>query len=250
MAEAAAPSNSPVDYGQDSPLLVKNLNGRGIWTFAFGFALWWMNREEYPGPGASMFAALAVVAAGFFGAAWFMKWSSKAGKLQLRDRLLASVDLKGEEKVLDVGCGRGLLAVAIAKKLAKAGRVTAVDLWDQQALSGNSGDAIRDNAKRESVGDKIRVEQGDARKLSYPDSNFDLVVSNGVLHHMTDEPDRDQAVREMYRVTKPGGRILIADTFHAARHAQILRESGAGDVQIASQGFLFCAPYKSVSARK
>jgi arsenite methyltransferase len=245
---AAAPAGAP-DYGVDSPAVIKDLYARAAWTFAFGLLLWFMNREEYPGPALSLLAALAAIALVMSGAGWFMNWSSRVGKLQARDRLLGSLELKGDEKVLDAGCGRGLMAIGLAKKL-KTGKITAVDVWDTSALSGNMGDAARDNAKREGVADRVRVENGDMRKLSYPAANFDLAVSTWAIHHMQDEPDRDQAVRELYRVTKPGGRVVIADTKYTGRYAQILRECGASEIAVTPLGFLWCLPAKSVAARK
>ena len=127
--------------------------------------------------------------------------------------------------------------------------VTAIDIWDTTALSGNLGDAARDNAKAEGVADRIRIENGDMRKLPYPAGNFDLVVCTWAIHHMEDEPDRDQAVRELFRVTKPGGRVVIADTNNTGRYAEILRGEGAA-VKVSPLGFLWCMPAKSVAASK
>jgi SAM-dependent methyltransferase len=246
---AAAPELSKVNYGQDSPFAVKDWRDRAIWTAAFAALIWYINHEEYPGVALDLLLVLGGLAVLFFGISWFMTWSSQVGKLALRDRLVDSLDLKGDEKVLDVGCGRGLMTIAVAKRL-KSGRADGVDLWDTMALDGNSGDAARANAKLEGIGDKVRFEQGDARKLRQQDGSFDVVTCVNALHCMDDEPDRDDAVRELYRVTKPGGRILIADTRNVARYAEILKGAGAADIQISSQGFLWCLPAKSLLARK
>src|ERR1700722_7791903 len=103
------------DYGIDSPHTIHSMYSRAAWTFAFGFALWFMNREEYPGPAASLLAALSLIAAAFVWAGYFMRWSSKTGKLRLRDRLVSMLAINGDEKVLDAGCGRGLMSVGIAQ---------------------------------------------------------------------------------------------------------------------------------------
>jgi arsenite methyltransferase len=238
-----------VDYGLDSPLVVHSMYSRAAWTFAFGFALWFMNREEYPGPAASLLATLSLIAAAFVWAGYYMTWSSRKGKLRLRDRLVSMLALNGDEKVLDAGCGRGLMSVGIATRL-KSGKVTGVDVWDPHAISGNSADAARANAKLEGVADRIRFEEGDLRKLVYPVGNFDVVFSGGAIHFFDDEPDRDQAVRELLRVAKKGGRVLIADTKYTGRYADILRQAGASEVWVKSVGFLWCRPVKSVAARK
>jgi arsenite methyltransferase len=257
--KATAPSPSPAagvtmpageaNYGLDLPEEIKAMYTRGAWTFAFGFALWFMNRAEYPGPGAAMMAALAAVAAVFVWAGWFMTWSSRNGKLKLRDQLVSMLALGGEEKVLDAGCGLGLLSVAVAKRL-KTGKVTAVDVWNPQALSGNSASAAQANARSEGVADRIRFEDGDVRHFGYPAANFDVAVSCAALHMFDEEPERDTVVREMYRVVKPGGKLLIFDTSYVGRYADVLRECGATEVNVTSTGFLWCRFTQVVTARK
>ena len=114
-----------------------------------------------------------------------MVWSSRVAKLRLRDQLLDSLALRGDERVLDVGCGRGLLAIGAAKRL-KNGKVVGIDVWSPIDLSGNTPDAAKANAKLEGVADKVRIENGDAQKLVYPDNHYDVVVSSLALHNIPD----------------------------------------------------------------
>ena len=143
-----------------------------------------MNRQEYPGPGRAH-VRRAGADRHWLSAPWVavMMWSSRVAKLRLRDQLLDPLALQGDEKVLDVGCGRGLLAIGAAKRL-KTGKVTGIDVWNPQDLSGNSADAAKENAKIEGVADKVRIETGDARKLVYPDNHYDVVVSSLALHNI------------------------------------------------------------------
>src|SRR5579863_4578263 len=106
---AAAPPPGQPDYGLDSPVLVRSMFSRGGWTLAAGLAVWFVNRTEYPGPAAELFGVLAAIALVFFGIGGYMIWSSRVGKLRVRDRQLDMLDLAGTEKILDAGCGRGLM---------------------------------------------------------------------------------------------------------------------------------------------
>jgi arsenite methyltransferase len=237
------------DYGLDAPLLVKRMFTRAGWTIAIGVAVFLINRAQYPGPAGTLLAVFGGIGLIFAAIGGYMMWSSRTGKLALRDTLLDSLRLTGEEKVLDAGCGLGLMAIGAAKRL-KTGKVTGIDEWDPTVLSGNSSDAAKANAKLEGVGDKVRFETGDLRKLVYPEKSYDVVVSAVAIHNLGGREDRDKAVREMWRVLKPGGRLLILDVFHVGEYASVLRETGAEDVTIESHGFLWCLPTKSVRAAK
>jgi arsenite methyltransferase len=243
-AEITAP-----DYGLDAPLLVKRMFTRAAWTAAIGIAVFLINRKENAGPAATLLAVFIAIAAIFAGVGAYMMWSSRTGKLQLRDKLLDSLSLSGEEKVLDAGCGRGLMAIGAAKRL-KSGKVTGVDVWDATVLSGNSADAAKANAKLEGAADKVRFETGDIRKLVYPEKSYDVALSALAIHNIVDRDGREKAVREMLRVLKPGGRLLILDIFHIGEYAEVLRDAGAQDVTVASHGFLWCLPTKTVVAKK
>ena len=246
---AAAATAASVDYGIDAPLIARGWFGRAGWSLGSGLLFWFMNRQEYPGPSARVLGALALVAIVCAGIAWLKIHSSREGKLALREQLLDQLALKGDEKVLDVGCGRGLLAIGAAKRL-KTGKVTGMDVWNPQDLSGNSAEAARENAKTEGVADRVRFDTGDARKLVYPDTFFDAVISSNALHTLDGDREREQALQEMLRVLKPGGRLVIFDTAETGYYADVLRECGAQDVTLSPWTFLWCLPSRSVSARR
>lgn len=248
MAEAVAQDLPKPDYGIDAPVTVKRMFLRGGWTLAFALVLFLINHNEYPGPSEQILAVLGAIALAFIATGGFMLWSSRVAKLKLRDELIDSLALTGEEKILDVGCGRGLLLIAAAKRL-KGGKATGIDLWTDD-LSGNSADAVKANAKIEGVSDRVRIETGDARKLVYPAANYDVVMSSLAIHNIEDQEERRQAIRELYRVLKPGGKLLIFDLFFGRDYARVLRECGAQDVEISGMKWLWLAPSRVLSARK
>jgi arsenite methyltransferase len=70
------------------------------------------------------------------------------------------------------------------------------------------------------------VHTGDARKLPFDDASFDIVLSSNALHNIYNAGERQTAVREVARVLKPGGHVLILDIRHTNQYAAILREAG------------------------
>jgi arsenite methyltransferase len=249
VAAVAATASGPPDYGLDAPRIVRSMFSRAAWIIAIALVLYVVNRSEYPGPAARMCGVLALIGLIFLSVGAVMVWSSRVAKLRLRDQMLDSLALRGDERVLDVGCGRGLLAIGAAKRL-KNGKVIGIDVWNPFDLSGNTPDAAKANVKLEGVADKVRIENGDAQKLVYPDNHYDVVVSSLALHNIPEHAARAQAVREMVRVLKPGGKLAIFDLFRTGEYAAVLQASGAKNVELSKTMFFWCVPGRSLTARK
>ena len=131
----------------------------------------------------------------------------------IRAQIFDSLDLRGDETALDVGCGSGLLLNEAARRL-KHGKATGIDIWSPHTGGGNF-DLLMKNARAEGVADKIEFKQADVRSLPFGDASFDVIVSSGALHHISrDRSDHERAINEMLRVLKPGGRIALWDTSH------------------------------------
>src|SRR5260370_442805 len=137
-----------------------------------------------------------------------------------------------------------------APKRIKTGKVTGVDVWQSDDLSGNSAAAALANAKAEGGAERVKIENADARKLPFGANSFDVVVSSLTIHNIDSSPERAKAVREIARVLKPGGRLAIFDIFHAAEYAKALQQLGLTDVQLSGLSFLWCVPSRTVIARK
>jgi ubiquinone/menaquinone biosynthesis C-methylase UbiE len=146
---------------------------------------------------------------------------------------------RGDETVLDVGCGKGLLLAGAARRLT-TGKAIGVDIWLPHALTGNEPGAVLRNAAVEGVGDRAEVKEGDARELPFPADSFDVVVSNFVVHEMTTQADRGRMLEEMARVLKPGGRLALVDFIFTKECVEALRQAGLSDarrVRIGGLGF-------------
>jgi arsenite methyltransferase len=154
-----------------------------------------------------------------------MMWSSRYGKLRRREALLDRLDWRGQEQVLDIGCGRGLMTVAAARRVPH-GHVTGIDIWQSEDLSGNGPDAVAINAQREGVAARIETRTADMRELPFADATMDTVVSSAAIHNIYQAEGRDRALDEIARVLKPGGRLLIDDIRHVPHYAARLRAAG------------------------
>jgi ubiquinone/menaquinone biosynthesis C-methylase UbiE len=155
----------------------------------------------------------------------WMVYDSKIGKVREREDYLDRIVWRGDERVLDVGCGLGLFLIGAAKRL-KTGRAVGIDLWQAEDLSGNTEAGTLNNATIEGVADKVEVHTGDARKLPFDDASFNVVLSSMALHNIYNADERQTAVREIARVLKSGGRVLILDVRHTNQYAATLRDAG------------------------
>jgi ubiquinone/menaquinone biosynthesis C-methylase UbiE len=147
------------------------------------------------------------------------------GKFVVWRELLDTQAWRGDEEVLDLGCGRGAILLMAATRLPH-GRATGVDIWSSKDQSGNAMEVTARNAEAESVADRIELRTADMRELPFADASFDLVISNVAIHNISDAAGRDRAIDEAWRVLRPGGRLLIADISRSAQYQRHLRARG------------------------
>lgn len=175
----------------------------------------------------------AIIVLGGSGAIYV--YTTLHGKFVVWDRLADGLELEGDEAVLDVGCGRGMVLNTIARRLNR-GRVTGVDIWSSHDQSGNDIEVTRRNAELEGVAERVVLETGDMRDLPFADSTFDVIVTNAAVHNLKASEDRAKALAEMWRVTRSGGRFVLADIAHSAEYEKVMRSLGATDVKRRSAG--------------
>jgi ubiquinone/menaquinone biosynthesis C-methylase UbiE len=143
--------------------------------------------------------------------------------------LLNELNLRGDEKILDLGCGRGAVLFLVAQHLS-SGRAVGVDIWNRADQSGNSEQAARRNALAEGVGDRIELVTADMTQLPLEDGQFDLIVSNVAIHNIRGRERRARALEEAVRVLRPGGRLMIADVRCTSFYREHLARLGMIDV--------------------
>jgi ubiquinone/menaquinone biosynthesis C-methylase UbiE len=163
-----------------------------------------------------------------------------------REKVLRLARLELGESVLDVGCGTGTLAIAAKRHVGPAGTVYGIDPSPEMLA--------RAGRKARKAGLEVVFKNGLAQALPFPDAQFDIVLSTVMLHHLP-RTARQECVREIRRVLKPGGRVLAVDFgpvkrkgffahFHRHGHVNLgeiitmLREAGLSIVESGAVGIL------------
>lgn len=211
---------SKPDYGIDAPGVIRNLLLIGLALLAVSF---FIGRVAKVGP---RLRPTMIITGGILVAEGLaMLAYSKIGKFRHRDRMLAKIEWRGDERVLDVGTGRGALLIGAAKQL-KTGRAVGIDIWSTKDLSANAMEATYANAELEGVRDLVELKTASATRMNFDTDSFDVVLSNLCIHNIDNAVGRDEACREIARVLKPGGVAVISDFKHTADYARVLSESG------------------------
>lgn len=148
------------------------------------------------------------------------------GKFVVWHGLLENLPLRGDERLLDLGCGRGAVLLMAAQYLPQ-GRAVGVDIWSNKDQSGNAMAITEENALAEGVAERVELHTADMRQLPFENGSFDLIVSNVAIHNIGQRAGRDQAIDEAWRVLRPGGRLLIADISKSNQYQQRLAALGA-----------------------
>jgi SAM-dependent methyltransferase len=134
------------------------------------------------------------------------------------EELCRRAGFQPDQQILDVGCGVGTSAISIARRYGAT--VTAVD------ISPIMLSRARSNVRRAGLTGQVTITSGDILGLGFPDHTFDRVVAEAVTMFV----DRPRAVRELLRVSKPGGRVLATEFFWREPPTPEAREVFLGQV--------------------
>lgn len=123
--------------------------------------------------------------------------------------ILPMVDLlRGDhDLVLDAGCGAGRTTIALSRVL-RNGRVVAVDRFDADYIDDGGRNLLARNLRMANLTERVEIETADLAALPFDEGFFDSAVSTNVFDHLGKQ--KEQALREAFRVLKPGGRFLMA----------------------------------------
>jgi len=171
------------------------------------------------------------------------------GKFKHRDRMLDIISWKGDEQVLDIGTGKGLLMIGAAKKLT-TGKSTGIDIWNEEDLTGNNiGNALK-NAEIEGVKNKIEIKNENAMNMTFADGSFDVILSNLCLHNIYDKEGRNTACKEIARVLKSGGTAIISDFRHVKQYKHNFDQLGLQTTLFTANYFTTFPPLRILVIKK
>jgi arsenite methyltransferase len=229
------PAARRAHYGFDAPYAPIFMALGGVWLLALSVTRLWFADGRPPtmsvaGPGVA--GLWLLLNAGTF------VHTTRAGKFAVWAELLDRLGLTGNERLLDIGCGRGAVLLMAAKRLPR-GRAVGVDLWSTTDQSGNAEHVTRRNAALEGVAERVELHTADMRQLPFDEGSFDVVVSSLAIHNVAGAGERAKALREAARVVKKGGTLMIADIRHASVYASELKACGLKITESRSLGIRF-----------
>ncbi|MBC7401048.1 MAG: class I SAM-dependent methyltransferase [Mucilaginibacter sp.] len=221
MTQSNTQLNTKINYGVDAPGVIRNLFIAAITLIVLIliFPVIKIGSVNIDTTG-FIWSAGGMALGGFL-----MLGYSLSGKYKHRDRMLNLINWTGDEQVLDIGTGKGLLMIGAAKRLT-TGKSTGIDIWNAEDLTGNNVEAALKNSVAEGVADKVEVLNENAMNMSFADDTFDAIFTNMCLHNIYDKEGRKTACAEIKRVLKPGGTAVIADFRNMKEYKASFEEIG------------------------
>jgi SAM-dependent methyltransferase len=232
-------------YGFDAPYAPLLLALGGACLLALSVGELWGGEGATTRHGRMRASGLGIGGIWLFLNAGVFVYTTRAGKFAVWAEVLDRLELKGDERVLDIGCGRGAVLLMAAQHLPH-GRAVGVDIWSATDQSGNAEQVTRQNAALEGVADRIELHTADMRQLPFDDGSFDVVVSSLAIHNVRGAGERARALREAARVVKKGGKLAIADIRHTRAYARELEACGLKITERRSLGirtWYACGPW-------
>jgi len=169
-----------------------------------------------------------------------------AGVSRVHDELAARADLRPGQRILEIGCGTGNLALTVARRRPDA-EVIGID--------PDRGSVRRAARKARRAGLPVRIERAYADDLPLPDASIDRVLSSFMWHHLGDD-QKPGALREIRRVLRPGGELHLVDMAgehahhrrrmtgdNADRMLESLRAAGLTEVAVTGHGRVRAGAY-------
>ncbi len=197
-------------YGLDAPTVVRNC-AIGVFGILMGLVLNEVYIKELSRPLylVTLFSLVSSLL-GLLYPIFTIIRGSLSLKFRERDWLFSHLELNGNERVLDVGCGQGLLLIEAAKKMS-TGMVYGIDIWSTDDQSNNSLERTLEQAKNAGVLDNVSLITANAEELPFERDYFEVIISSFALHNISSSEARERALAEIDRCLQSGGKIALLD---------------------------------------
>ncbi|WP_320673246.1 class I SAM-dependent methyltransferase [Patulibacter defluvii] len=234
-------------YGLDRPRQVRGAAGfgmvLGIVTLIAAVALGGLEGAN----GVIVLVLLLACVGGLVLSAGMFRTSRKT-KVRAVDRMLDGLDLRGDEQALDLGCGSGLLCAGLSVRLPR-GAVVGVDAWVESHLQPTGKPLARKTLHAAGV-KGVHLRTGSIRELPVEDASVDLAVSRDALALLPGAAARAEAVAELRRVVRPGGRVALLEPFVTRDLASRLAAAGFVDVRRSGRWWSVIPAHRLLTARR
>ncbi|HEX2996542.1 MAG TPA: class I SAM-dependent methyltransferase [Anaerolineales bacterium] len=122
---------------------------------------------------------------------------------KIRQNVLDLAEIRPGESILEVGCGTGTITLGAKARAGTNSQVVGIDVAPDMLVTARQ--------KAEKAGLDVAFQPGRIEEIPFPDAQFDLVLGSLMLHHIHGDIAKQQGMKEIYRVLKPGGRLFMVD---------------------------------------
>ena len=236
-------------YGVDAPIVVSSLALMGPVIMGLGIIVWRLLHSHAPFLGHGLLIYTLLGGLGCILATALLLWSSGVGKQRVIRHLFDSLDWRGDERVLDLGCGRGALLVQAAHRLPR-GNAIGLDLWRKTDQSGNSRTRTLETLQRRAVTGRTQLVTAPMTALPFADAQFDRIFACLSFYNLTSMDERQTALKEMLRVLKPEGAFYLVECSDTQELRDYLEHAGAAHVHTSKRDFRMYPPVKTITGIK
>lgn len=159
------------------------------------------------------------------------------GKFKIWDEILTTINTNYDLKFLDIGCGRGAILYAVAKKINNRSKAIGIDLWRNNDQYENNIERAKMNAVAEGVANKTELVTANMMDLPFEDETFDFIISNIAIHNIRNSEGRKKALMEAYRVLKKNGELIIVDIGKNIEYKNVFEELKMKNIVYKNTGF-------------
>ncbi|MBI3858690.1 MAG: class I SAM-dependent methyltransferase [Thaumarchaeota archaeon] len=248
LREGAVRTAKPA-YGVDEPYTITSLTVMGLASMSSGIIL-----QAYRGSTGQLVALFGLVAGFVVGLiflvfAFSLLYSSRRWKLTELSAMASRLPLGGEERVLDIGCGRGAFSNLVAARLS-AGFIVGLDVWNPRQLSGNHPASMLMNSEICGTTSKILLVKAHPSALPFVKNSFDVAISGMAFNRLESGRELQNAFKDVISILRQGGRVSFLVAGRSGPYVDEIKRTGMTDVEVERFRLGLLPPAHTITGRK